>query len=73
MKIYVPPVLRSLRSVVLEMRMYGKSFVTPDLSTDNLRFLDTKQSLADAANFAQNVKFPGLEDQNLTASKAPWI
>lgn len=55
------------------MRYYGKSYVTSDLSTDNLRFLDTKQSLADAANFARNVKFPGLEGVDLSPSKTPWI
>lgn len=33
---------------------------TPDLATENLRFLTTAQALADEAYFAQNIKFPGL-------------
>lgn len=59
--------------LILEMRYYGASFPTKDLSTESLRFLDTKQSLADAAYFAQNVVFPGLESHNLTAPGTPWI
>ena len=59
--------------VVLEHRYYGTSFPTPDLSTENLRFLTTEQALADTAYFAQNVVFKGLEHTNLTASDAPWI
>ncbi|KAF2816167.1 peptidase S28 [Mytilinidion resinicola] len=58
--------------VILEHRYYGTSFPTPDLSTKNLRFLDTAQSLADAAYFAQNVKFEGL-NETLTAPETPWI
>ncbi|KAH9813868.1 extracellular serine carboxypeptidase [Melampsora americana] len=42
--------------LILEMRYYGASFPTKDLSTESLRFLDTKQSLADAAHFAQNIR-----------------
>jgi len=48
-------------SVVLEHRYYGTSFPTPDLSTENLRFLTTQQALADEAYFAQHITFPGLE------------
>ncbi|KAG0152169.1 hypothetical protein CROQUDRAFT_103153 [Cronartium quercuum f. sp. fusiforme G11] len=59
--------------VILEMRYYGTSFPTKDLSTDSMRFLDIKQSLADVAYFSQKIVFPGLEAQNLTASKAAWI
>ena len=47
--------------VVLEHRYYGTSFPTPDLSTENLRFLTTQQALADEAHFARNIKFPGLD------------
>ena len=61
--------------VVLEHRYYGTSFPTPDLSTENLRFLTTQQALADTAYFAKNVKFPGLEayGNNLTAPNAAYI
>lgn len=60
-------------AVVLEHRYYGTSFPTPDLSTENLRFLTTQQALADTAFFARNVVFEGLEDQNLTAPHTAYI
>ena len=59
--------------VVLEHRYYGTSFPTPDLSTENLRFLTTDQALADTVYFAQNVKFEGLEDAKVNAPDAPYI
>ena len=59
--------------VVLEHRYYGTSFPVPDLSAKNMRFLSTEQALADTDYFARNVKFPGLEDLNLTAPATPYI
>lgn len=60
--------------VILEHRYYGTSFPTlSDLSTKNMRFLTTDQSVADMAYFAQHVQFKGLEDKNLTASNVPYI
>jgi hypothetical protein len=59
--------------VVLEHRYYGTSMPTPDLSTENLRFLTTDQALADEAYFAKNVVFAGLEDKNLTSPNVPYI
>ncbi|RMZ91807.1 hypothetical protein DV736_g990, partial [Chaetothyriales sp. CBS 134916] len=59
--------------VVLEHRYYGASFPVDDLSTENLRFLTTQQALADQAYFAANIKFPGLEDKDLTAPGTPYI
>ncbi|GAA5846293.1 hypothetical protein JCM9279_005895 [Rhodotorula babjevae] len=60
--------------IILEHRYYGESFPVKTLSTDDLRFLDTRQSLYDSAHFARTVKLPGLERVNLTAgSTAPWI
>ncbi|KAI4090135.1 MAG: hypothetical protein LQ344_004919 [Seirophora lacunosa] len=59
--------------VILEHRYYGTSFPTPDLSTENLRFLTTEQALADMAYFAQNVVFEGLEDKNLTAPETAYF
>jgi len=59
--------------VVLEHRYYGESFPVPDLSTSNLRFLTTDQSLADTTFFAENIVFPGLEHLQLTAKDAPYI
>ncbi len=60
-------------SVVLEHRYYGESWPVANLTTDNFRFLTTKQSLDDATHFARTVKFPGLEHLNLTAPHTPWI
>ncbi len=60
-------------AVVLEHGYYGTSFPTPDLSTENLRFLTTQQALADAAYFARHVVFEGLEDHKLTAPHAAYI
>ncbi|KAF5002490.1 hypothetical protein FGRMN_315 [Fusarium graminum] len=59
--------------VILEHRYYGTSFPVPDLKTENMRFLTTEQALADTAYFAENVKFPGLEEHNLTAHNTPYI
>ncbi|KAI7225586.1 serine carboxypeptidase [Hortaea werneckii] len=60
--------------VVLEHRYYGTSFPTPDLSTENLRFLTTAQALADEAYFAQNIQFPGLEDLgDLTSQTTAYL
>ncbi|KAL8419298.1 hypothetical protein RB594_002496 [Gaeumannomyces avenae] len=59
--------------VILEHRYYGTSVPTRDFSTENLRFLTTEQALADTAYFAKNVKFPGLENVNLSPDVTPWI
>ncbi|KAF3767285.1 hypothetical protein M406DRAFT_61235 [Cryphonectria parasitica EP155] len=59
--------------VILEHRYYGTSFPTPDLSTENLRFLTTDQALADMAYFAKHVQFEGLEDFDLSPSSVPYI
>lgn len=59
--------------VILEHRYYGTSFPFEDISIEDARFLSTEQSLADAAYFARNVVFPGLENENLTSSGTPWI
>ncbi|KAL4062844.1 serine carboxypeptidase S28-domain-containing protein [Scleroderma citrinum] len=58
--------------VVLEHRYYGKSIPVPDFSTDNLRWLNNDQAVADSAHFMANVKFPGI-DEDLTSPKVPWI
>jgi len=60
-------------AVVFEHRYYGTSFPTPDLSTENLRYLTTQQALADEAYFAQNIVFPGLEQYDLTSKSTPYI
>ncbi|EUC41319.1 hypothetical protein COCMIDRAFT_8964 [Bipolaris oryzae ATCC 44560] len=58
--------------VILEHRYYGTSFPVPDLTTKNMRFLSTEQSLAEIDYFARNVKFDGI-DADLTAPNTPWI
>lgn len=59
--------------VILEHRYYGESWPVANLSTESMRFLTTDQALADTAYFAQNVKFAGLEDKNLTSATTPYI
>lgn len=63
--------------VILEHRYYGTSFPTPDISTENLRFLTTEQALADQAYFSKNIKFPGLvsasHQQSRGAVQPKWM
>lgn len=59
--------------VILEHRYYGKSYVTPNFTTENMRFLSTDQAMADMAYFAKNIAFPGFEDFDLTAPDTPYI
>jgi hypothetical protein len=59
--------------VILEHRYYGTSFPTPNISTENLRFLTTEQALADQAYFSQHIKFPGMEDQDLSSNTTAHI
>ncbi|KAM6987643.1 thymus-specific serine protease [Tautogolabrus adspersus] len=53
--------------LMLEHRFYGKSHPTADLSTNNLRFLSSRQALADLAHFRTVM----AEDRGLTNSK--WV
>ncbi|XP_075892988.1 thymus-specific serine protease [Nelusetta ayraudi] len=53
--------------LMLEHRFYGKSHPTPDLSTDNLHFLSSRQALADLAHFRTVM----AETRGLTNSK--WV
>lgn len=64
-------------AVVLEHRYYGNSTLTPDFSTDNMRWLNNKEALEDSAQFIRN--FPAPDGVNLTApdalspSKTPFL
>jgi len=62
--------------VILEHRYYGTSFppanIAPDLSDKSLRFLTTEQALEDTVYFAKHIKFPGLENTDLTAPGTAW-
>ncbi|XP_013419073.1 putative serine protease K12H4.7 [Lingula anatina] len=51
----------------VEHRFYGKSHPTPDMSVDNLRYLNSEQALADLAHFRE---YMGRK-MNLTNAK--WI
>ncbi|KAI2656466.1 hypothetical protein H4Q32_013411 [Labeo rohita] len=53
--------------LLLEHRFYGKSHPTEDLSTANLRFLSSRQALADLAHF----RTVTAESRGLTNSK--WV
>ncbi|KNG45956.1 extracellular serine carboxypeptidase [Stemphylium lycopersici] len=61
--------------MVLEQRYYGRSFVTQNLSTASLQFLNMDEALADMAYFAEH--FPYDQHSELDASilpvNAPWI
>ncbi|KAL4944377.1 hypothetical protein BDV06DRAFT_233383 [Aspergillus oleicola] len=63
--------------VILEHRYYGTSYPfdegSDEITTEQLRFLSTEQSLADYAYFAKNVVFEELEGYDLTAPTTPWI
>ncbi|GLD52867.1 thymus-specific serine protease [Lates japonicus] len=53
--------------LMLEHRFYGRSHPTVDLSTDNLRFLSSRQALADLAHFRTVI----AETRGLTNRK--WV
>ncbi|XP_074534899.1 thymus-specific serine protease [Halichoeres trimaculatus] len=53
--------------LMLEHRFYGKSHPTEDLSTENLRYLSSRQALADLAHFRTVM----AKDRGLTDSK--WV
>ncbi|KAK1922604.1 serine carboxypeptidase S28-domain-containing protein [Papiliotrema laurentii] len=64
--------------IVLEHRYYGHSVPVPNLSTDNLRFLNNEEALEDSANFIRNFYPPAevlkLDDpSSLHPKKTPWI
>ncbi|XP_064456069.1 putative serine protease F56F10.1 [Ornithodoros turicata] len=52
----------------LEHRYYGLSWPTPDMSTDNLAYLNSQQALADAATFRQAM----VEKYNL-GDNSKWV
>lgn len=47
-----------------ESRFYGQSWVTEDVSTENLRFLNTDQILADLAEFVRYLKTEVLKNED---------
>ncbi|EJT46697.1 hypothetical protein A1Q1_04662 [Trichosporon asahii var. asahii CBS 2479] len=65
--------------IVLEHRYYGKSTPLDSFSTDNMRFLNLKESLEDSANFIRNFKLPegvtveGANADTFKPNNVPWI
>ncbi|KAM4771931.1 putative serine protease K12H4.7 [Rhinophrynus dorsalis] len=53
--------------LMLEHRFYGKSHPTKDMSTDNLRYLSSRQALADLAHFQT------MMTQNLELGSSKWV
>ncbi|KAH8919869.1 hypothetical protein BT69DRAFT_1299843, partial [Atractiella rhizophila] len=58
--------------ISLEHRYYGQSQPTSDLSTDNLRWLNVRESVADNAWLALNIVLPDFEG-DIRAPATPWI
>lgn len=65
--------------IVLEHRYYGRSTPMPSFSTDDMRFLNLKESLEDSANFIRNFKLPegvtveGANENTWKPDQSPWI
>ncbi|KAF3941025.1 hypothetical protein ABW19_dt0201677 [Dactylella cylindrospora] len=60
--------------IVLEHRYYGKSIVTQNLTTESLKYLNTAQSLADNAYFAENLwKELPAKMSHVRPSETPFI
>jgi hypothetical protein len=56
--------------VILEHRYYGTFFPTPDISTENLRFLTTEQALADQ-EYPLSVQRVAYQKHSLSVQKVP--
>jgi hypothetical protein len=59
--------------VVMEHRYWGMSSPFEDLTTENLKYLTLKNSIADFTNFAKNAKLPFDANGTSTADNAPWV
>lgn len=65
--------------IVLEHRYYGESNPLGSYSTDDLRFLNLRESLEDSANFIRNFKLPGgvsvpgADANSFKPNVAPWL
>lgn len=60
-------------AVVLEHRFYGLSNPLPDLSVVSLKLHTIQQAIDDLEYFAQNVKLPQPDGDNIAPGKAPWV
>ncbi len=60
-------------TIVLEHRFYGLSNPYNNLSVASLQVHTIQQAIDDLVFFAQNVKLPMPNGDNVTPDKAPWI
>ena len=60
-------------TIVLEHRFYGLSNPFNNLSVASLQVHTIQQAIDDLAYFAQNVKLPMPNGDNVTPDKAPWV
>ncbi|KAG0175495.1 hypothetical protein DFQ28_000083 [Apophysomyces sp. BC1034] len=59
--------------VIIEHRSYGRSLPAPDFSAESLKTLNTKDALADLANFIKTVKIPKLKTPLPPPPETKWI
>ncbi|KJR88951.1 serine peptidase [Sporothrix schenckii 1099-18] len=59
--------------VMFEHRYWGESSPFDNLTTKNLQYLTLANSIADATNFARNVKLPFDNSTRSNALHAPWV
>lgn len=52
--------------VTLEHRYYGESYAVPDFTTENLRYLSSKQAILDHIEFVRDLKNPDLNLMDLS-------
>ena len=57
--------------IILEDRYYGGSQPYDNITTDQLTYMTTEQTIADVQEFALHVKLPGFSGIN--APRQPWI
>lgn len=60
-------------TIILEHRFYGLSKPYPELTEENLRVHTIQQAIDDLVYFAQNVRLPMPNGDNIGPDKAPWI
>lgn len=60
-------------TIVLEHRFYGLSNPYNNLSVASLQVHTIQQAIDDLVYFAQNVKLPMPNGDNVTPDKAPWV
>ncbi|KAL0066152.1 hypothetical protein AAF712_006776 [Marasmius tenuissimus] len=59
--------------IIIEHRFYGESNPKPSLTGKNLAVHNIQQAIDDMEYFANNVKLPQPDGENVGPDKAPWI